>query len=166
MNFESHIAVQNAYTGWALSTRWERPLAVTLTMKQAIELETGLWEYLNRRKARGAILYFLNELDRRCWPKIRGQRSGKTKRFVVFEGDANVRWHYHLLIDCPSHVQPAVFATWIREIWFKAIWGYKQIDIQPADAGWLDYMLKFETKEYYCDAVEVDACHGLSGEKL
>lgn len=166
MNFVSHIALQNAYIEWALSARWERPLAVTLTMKQAIQLESGEWEYLTRGKAKGAILYFFNELDRRCWPKLRGQRGGKTKRFVVFEGDENIRWHYHIMVDCPAHVEPEIFAAWIREIWLKAIWGYRQINIQQADAGWLDYMLKFETKEYFCDSVEVDACHGLSGDKL
>lgn len=166
LSLQNSILIQNAYKDLACSAHWLRPLAVTLTLKQGIELGTGVWKYLDRDTARTAILYFFNELDRRCYPKIKGKRSGKTTRFVVIEGGKGIRSHYHLLIDCPPHVEPAIFAAWIREIWTKAIWGYNQIDIQPADIGWLDYMLKLDSKIEYSDCVELIACHGLSGDKL
>lgn len=165
MQLSRKLALKDAHMDWVLSTIWHRPMAITLTMKQAIELQPGDWEYINRGIARAAVIYFLNELDRRCYPKINGKRSGKTKRFVVLEGGEGIRWHYHLLIDCPAHVDPRVFASWIYEIWNKMIWGYRQIDIQSADLGWAEYILKLESKVDYSDCVELDACHGL-GDKL
>lgn len=165
MLLSKKLALQNAHMEWILSTHWQRPMAVTLTMKQAIEHKPGEWEYLDRDKARRAIVYFLNELDRRCFPKIHGKRSGRTKRFVVLEGGNGKRWHYHLLIDCPAHLQPVKFAASITEVWHKTTWGYWEIDIQPADLGWAEYILKLETKVDYSDFVEPYACHGL-GDKL
>lgn len=162
MSHICNITQQNALIDWARSTPWPRPIAVTLTLKQGLALGLGRWERIDRGKARGAIVYFCHELDRRCYPKIDGKRSGKVKRLVVLEGNDTTRWHYHLLIDCPAHVPPAIFAAWIYEIWNKVIWGYNEIEIKLADMGWLDYILKRNTKADYSTCVELDACHGLS----
>jgi hypothetical protein len=63
-------------------------------------------------------------------------------------------------MDRPQGVTEAQFEFAIRLCWFATPWGQGEIDIQPhADMGWLQYMLKPNTKPgIYSDAVLWNNC--------
>lgn len=74
------------------------------------------------------------------------------------EGDALTRRHLHALIDRPDHIGLDAFMALIRDEWLKTDWSYRQVDIQPADPGWIDYILKDMRREDDATIV-TEACH-------
>ncbi len=150
---------QAAYKDWLLAVRLDRPVAVTLTLKQGIQRADGTWTRLTQSIAAEAVSYFFNELERRCFPKKKGKRAGCIYRIAVWEGGENQRLHYHLQLSRPEHVTFADFESKIEAAWKKADWAYNQVDIKASNKGWLNYMLKTRTKSNYNDALCVKNLH-------
>lgn len=80
---------------------WEKPLAVTLTLKRALQTDSG-WVMGNDHHYSGALKHALNVVNHRCFgPRWRSKGHG-VKAIAVLETGASGRCHYHLAVDCPA----------------------------------------------------------------
>jgi len=78
----------------------------------------------------------------------------------VLEKDASGRWHYHLAIEPPAHLDPKLFGLEIRSCWANSRWSRYQIKIEHnADRGWIRYLLKARQKsglEGWFDCIDLE----------
>lgn len=135
-------------------TLWENAFGLTLTCKKVYHgLERRVWATPYRCEQ--TLLYFLQRLNRRVYSMIKrvypmlGQTYSTPrgelhfKAIWVLEQDANGRFHYHLALDLPLIVSVAQLDAWVRDLWPKTDFGYKEVDIKPdIDQGWIHYMTK------------------------
>lgn len=118
---------------------WERPLAVSLTLKQQIKQQR-----LDLYEASKNFRHFMNRLNRKVFGSAVG-RFGKGLRAIpVLEHDELVRFHYHATIDQPGHLEFEDFKEAIKSCWLKTAWGYKEMYIVPVTngPGWHRYITK------------------------
>jgi hypothetical protein len=100
----------------------------------------------------------LNVVNRRCFRN--GVRRGlKAQVIAVRELDASQRLHYHLIVEPPPIIEPEPFALLLLSTWRKSRWGYHEADVQPADLGWLAYMLKFKGKSDLLSSIDWKNVH-------
>jgi hypothetical protein len=76
------------------------------------------------------------------------------------------RWHFHVAIEPPIHIEANLFKTLIQDCWSKVDWGYREIMVRPnADRGWIDYMLKRRQKsafDAWSDCIDWESLHNTS----
>lgn len=105
------------------------------------------------------LRHFLNLVNKRIYGSS-AQRNGKRIRSVaVQEGGQYKRLHYHLMLDCPRDELVMEFPAILTKAWVSTDWGYPQIDIQPCDQGWLNYMTKLRDKADFASAFDWELCH-------
>lgn len=132
--------------------RWNDPVAVTLTLKQAI-LSEGIWVRIDDIQATAALRHAMSIADR----KIYGNQVRNGKRlqtFAVYEGSKATRYHFHLLLDLPEHVSLEVLAARIKAAWQKTLWGYEISSFKKCDMGWANYITKLSTKEDFASNID------------
>jgi hypothetical protein len=155
---QSLLLQQSTFRKFANIDEWNHPLAITLTMRQAVTIHDDhrvVTDHLTPEKASQNLRHFLNLINRRVFGKA-AIRFGKQLRVIpVLEGGNGKRLHYHLAIDCPSSELQGTLPGLIRKLWQDTMWGYGQIDIQPdADAGWIKYISKLRDKPSFADAID------------
>lgn len=131
---------------------WGNPFAVTLTLKQAY-YEGNNRVALSAYDAEQNLRHFLNLLNRAAHGKA-AVRSGQKLKCIAVREDGNVRPHFHLCIDKPSHLSNEHFVALIETCWRKTRFGYGQTDIRPCDGGWVQYITKHRTKSAYADSID------------
>jgi hypothetical protein len=155
---QSLLRQQAAFREFADISHWVDPVAVTLTMKQAIQPTDGHQRrllYLDRYSASQNLRHCLNTLNCKVFGN-RFRRFGEKLRVIpVLEGGNGKRLHYHLMTDCPRADLKDQFPAMIRDAWEATTWGYYQSDIQTgADEGWKLYISKLRDKPDYADAID------------
>ena len=146
----NHSKIKKSFIEYANSIDWINPHAITLTLKQRVDNLA-----IDLIHASINLRYFLNRLNR--W--FFGSASTRYKKSVqvvpVIENNYTTRYHYHIAIDKPDHIDDVEFSHAIRQCWIKTKWGYNHIDIQPmTDNGWIDYISKVNTKDEYDLAID------------
>ena len=134
---------------------FSHPCAVTLTMKKASQGETndGITASTNFR-------HFSNRLNAAVLGSKAKRHGGRLTTLAVIECNADDRLHYHAIIDRPARWSFEEFAALVRCKWEQTKFGYQQIDVQDAaNAGWIDYMLKFRQKDSLLDSIDWNNCH-------
>ena len=161
MNYAHRTDIERYRDGFlAFSSieRWKNPFAVTLTLKQQLEVEVRSCRIripITKETASQNFGHFMNLLNRKVLGK-RFSRFGERIRVIpVIEGGFRKRLHIHAVIDCPRDDLRDSFPTAIREAWSHTRWGYWQADIQAdADLGWIEYISKTRDKPSYADAID------------
>jgi hypothetical protein len=137
---------------------WTSPFAVTLTLRQCVDVPNGtmttkLW--LTETDAIQNLRHFLNKLDRSVFGKAASRYGKKVSCIPVLEGGGDKRLHYHAVLDCPRYDLLTHFPLLIADHWRSTQWGYRQIDCQAnTDDGWLTYITKFRDKPNFADAID------------
>lgn len=136
-----------------LETRhWRSIFDLTLTLKQGRRADNGHWVSLDEIGCRNAFWHFKDFLNRAAFGNAT-RRYGKRLRMVpVLEKSIGGRWHYHVAIEPPPHLDGVEFKTLIHKCWAKTDWGYREVKIRDnADSGWIKYMLKPSQKSCFDD---------------
>jgi hypothetical protein len=142
---------------------WGPFCGVTLTLRQARQLDGGGWIKIDDYQCRQAFRHFMNLLNRAVYGAA-FRRHGKRLRVlpVLEKGEMRTvalrsrehctsgRWHIHCAIESPAHLDAVALEELIRLCWAKVEWGYGQILVRDgANAGWVDYMLKGTQKSQF-----------------
>jgi len=119
------------------TSHWRSVLAVTLTVKQALLSDSGCLLPLTEIQAKKELRYFMTRFNRSVYG--RAARKGKKLRAIpVVEKDASGRWHYHLAIEPPTHLNADQFAAQNISSWLKSPWAHRINHIKPeAVRGWV-----------------------------
>jgi hypothetical protein len=140
-------------------SRWSNPTAITLTLKKAIPSGLGLvWgapEYYSQN-----LRHSLNVIHGKLFGSRGRHKTPRLKVIPILEQDQSGRHHYHLALELRNEMPLEEFRDLIHEVWPNTDWGYKQIDVQPADGGWLLYMTKSRSKGGdLADSIDWDNLH-------
>lgn len=155
----SNTRIRSSIIDWIDIEKWQNPFAVTLTLRSIRCRESGQSLRLTPEIASRNVRHFLNILNKRIYGAA-AQRYGKqVQALAVAEGGLSKRLHYHLMLDCPRDELVTEFPLIIKESWLKTDWGYRQIDVQPCDSGWLTYMTKFRDKPDFASAFDWELCY-------
>lgn len=159
MHYVHAAQIQSSIRQWVNIDQWQRPFAVTLTLKQVKWVDGGLVVALTPELASRSVRHFLNVLNKRVYGAA-AQRYGKRIRsLATFEGSTTKRLHCHLMLECPRVELEDHFPAIVARAWTAADWSDSQIDVQPCDDGWLTYMTKFRDKPDFASAFDWDLCH-------
>ncbi len=138
---------KNAVRSWLAGLRSEYQFAVTLTLKQYIELklEHGVnYKRLVREDCDRIAKRFIQKLNRQAFGKA-AERHGKGLSYlVVVEGERTAKpLHLHLAVGgLPKHHLPNQFVTMVKNS-VDLVWELDtQHDVQIMDSGWTDYITK------------------------
>jgi len=135
------------------------PAAVTLTLKK----RAG-GNVIDEIKASANFRHFRNRLNHAVLGSKAKRHGAQLLIVAVLEISADLRLHYHCIIDRPHYLSFRDFSATVREQWSKTDFGYHQIDIQDqADAGWTDYILKQRQKRSLLDSIDWNNCYLIAG---
>ena len=138
---------KNAVRSWLTSLRSEYQFAVTLTLKQYVQLrlEHGVnYKRLVREDCDKIAQRFIQKLNRQAFGKA-AERHGKTHRYlVVVEGErTDKQLHLHLAVGgLPNHYLPNQFPIMVKNAADLVRELDAQHDVQIMDSGWTDYITK------------------------
>lgn len=156
---ETQAQVRN----WLAGSTWQRPFAITLSLKQRLPDRA---ERIDTISASQNVRHFANLLSRRCFGSAHKRYGRRVQMFSVIEGGGTKRLHVHAMVDCPSADLELAFPEFIRTAWEKTRWGYREVDVQPCDDGWLSYLLKLRDKPEFDISLDWQNCqlneHGAS----
>ena len=138
-------------------SKFEHPMAVTLTLKPGIFIERG-YIHLTQEAASKDLRHFLNVLSRKILKQSQFRKGKRLPCFPVYESK-NVSPHFHLVLDKPKNISNELFHDWARRTWHKTTFGNKQVDIKPCDFGWATYITKLRTKDNYIDSIDWNNFH-------
>lgn len=140
--------------------QFERPLAVTLTMKLRASGRA-----CDPVTASRNFRHFMNRLNRTVFGQA-AKRYGKSLRVLpVLEQNQEGRLHYHAIIDRPERMEIAEFGALVRDTWLRTDFGYRHIDVQPVTGdGWVAYLCKKRQKpEGLLDSIDWNNCTSTLG---
>lgn len=143
--------LQNALRAYLNALPWQKPIAVTLTLKQRIKQQQ-----VDLYAASTNFRQFMNRLNRKIFGNA-AQRYGKGLRVIpVLEHDEQVRFHNHATIDQPMHMDFDRFEQIIETCWLKTTWGFRQMHIVPITdgPGWMRYITKTDQKSDFDLAID------------
>ena len=154
----SNDRIQKSVREFVMDLNFQNPIAVTLTLKQAIPLQEGSsrgYIRITPDRASQNLRHFLNVINYQCLGKKASRHGCRIPVFSVLEGTREKRLHFHLLMDWPLGANANEIETMISSNWHKTQWGYNQIDVQTnADMGWVDYITKMKDKEDYSSSID------------
>lgn len=140
-------------------TEFQNPAAVTLTLKKRVG-----GNVIDEIKASANFRYFRNRLNHAVLGSKAKRHGHQLLVVTVLEISADMRLHYHCIIDRPYYCSFERFSSIVQEQWSKTEFGYHQINIQDqADAGWTDYIFKQRQKHSLLDSIDWDNCHLIAG---
>ena len=158
------------------TSSWGPFCDVTLTLKQALQSDSGAWIKITDYLCRQAHRHFMTLLNRAVYGAA-FRRYGKRLRVlpVLEKGEVRTRtlrswefgksgrWHIHCAIELPSHFDAIALERLIRKCWAKVEWGYSRILIRDgANNGWINYMLKGRQKsafDNFLDCIVIESLH-------
>ncbi len=154
------------------TSHWQSVMAVVLTCRPAVQADGGR-EWLDGRRARGALAAFMTALNAAAYKKAY-KRFGKRLRVIpVLEKghlpsslEKETKWHWNLAIEPPSHIEPAAFQQLLKECWKEIEWSHHcwaaRLPTQEDSRKWLNYILKNRQKSFaeaWVDCVDWERLH-------
>ena len=129
---------------------WRSIFDVTLTIKQRRRANNGMWFCADEIQCQKTFWHFKDFLNRAVYGNA-VRRHGKRLRIIpVLEKSTGGRWHYHVAIEPPTHLDEVTFEALIHECWTKTDWGYREVLVRDnANSGWIRYMLKPSQKDCF-----------------
>ena len=154
------------------TSHWRSICDVTLTLKQAQKsvvpsnvpyIAREVWFPADELQCKKAFRHFMGRLNREVYGAAYRRHNKRLRVIPILEKSLAGRWHFHVAIEPPAHVDIAEFERLIRQCWSRIGWGYEQVLVRShANVGWIDYMLKPSQKagfEHYWDCIDWDAFH-------
>ena len=129
------LIILNAKSHFFDTSSWGPFCDVTLTLKQALQSDSGAWMKITDHLCRQAHRHFMNLLNRAVYGAA-FRRYGKRLRVlpVLEKGEVRTRtlrswefgksgrWHIHCAIELPSHFDAIALEKLIRKCWAKVEW--------------------------------------------
>ena len=152
---------QKALLSMCEITHWRSIVALTLNLKQVVRTLDNGFIGVDEFVCRKAFSHYMRQLNELVY-KAAYRRHGKRLRVIpVLEKSADGRWHYHVAIEPPAHVDAYDFGKLAMSIWLAQELGYGFGDVSfDADRGWISYQLKRRSKdglECFLDCLDIDA---------
>jgi hypothetical protein len=155
------MSTKKTIAEWLIKNSWRSIWGISLTFKQA-RRQQNIWVQIDETQAKRAFKHFLNRLNRSLYGRNFRQYGRRLKVIPVLEKTRSGRWHYHLAIEAPAHIDAKEFARRIRQAWYQVDWAYEEMDIQPnANAAWITEYLpgnkngQKDAFEYYTDCLDI-----------
>lgn len=151
----SRKATRAAFLTWVSDLGWQHPFSVTLTFKQAIQLDDR-YVPLDQLEASKNVRYFLSILNRSALGRAAVRRGKRLTCVGSLEQDVGVRLHGHFCLNKPPHITDEQFHGLIITSWARTLFGHLEVDVKPCTdvSGWLSYIAKYRTKPVYSDAID------------
>lgn len=150
--------IQESVREFVMDLNFQNPIAVTLTLKQAIPFDDGSsrgYIRITPDRASQNLHHFLNVINYKCLGKKASRHGHRIPVFSVLEGTHDKRLHFHLLMDWPVEATVTEIETMISSNWQKTQWGYHQIDVKTqVDEGWVSYITKMRDKEDFSSSID------------
>jgi len=155
--YRSRVLQVQARTHFDVSD-WHSIVAVTLTLKQAIQ-QHGYVFYGREENYTKVFECFMRRLNRAVYGNAARRFERRLRVIPIIEKDEDGRWHIHAAIEAPAHMTPWQFQNEIMRCWpTKNLWAYKFNQIKfGADVGWVNYLLKLRQKsglEAWSDSID------------
>lgn len=157
MATSTDLKIQKSVRDWIDLGDWHCPFAVTLTLKQRLGGDGGvslMAQNLTPEIASQNLRHFLNLMNKQVYGSAARRHGKQLPVFPVQEGGKDKRLHYHLAIDCPRDELVEVFPAMVIASWQKTLWGFSQIDVQPCDQRWVNYITKLRDKPDYASSID------------
>jgi hypothetical protein len=151
------VRVREEVLEYFKSLELHNPFAVTLTMVERAY-----------RDIRQNFRHFMNRLNKRYIGKSFQRHNNKLTVIPIIEGEniSHIHTHYHALIDNPYDGRDEEFAKAIEESWAKTTLGrnslytpHSVVIEKVRDDGWLEYMMKHQTKSNFYDSIDWQNVH-------
>lgn len=129
---------------------WRNPVALSLTFRQCIRSEPYFQRvWIDEIAASRDLNHLSNVLNAKLLGRNERRHGGRIGFFAVIERDHKTRLHAHALVECPDERMIDYLERLVAKHWPKTHWGYRQTIVKPCDSGWLEYMMKLQTKADY-----------------
>lgn len=140
--------LKRATRNWLIDMHSDYPFALTLTLKQTLTEQTPVGQRrraITRHDAVKMAEQFKRKLNRGVFGKRASEKYGKSVKIIpVLEGvRSNKNLHLHFAIGgLPSHIDFDRFTMIVFEAKKYVPNIDQQYDVQNADSGWMDYIVK------------------------
>ncbi|MBU3595120.1 hypothetical protein ICN10_01745 [Polynucleobacter sp. 86C-FISCH] len=132
---------------WLRSIHKNYPVALTLTLKQVIEVKSNKGSYykkIDKEECRQIAKRFTQKLNQQIFGNS-AKRYGKgLKYLIVVEGERSCKnLHLHMAIgEIPSHIKWNEIKGLVDNAKTKVVGIDKESEVSIADSGWMDYLTK------------------------
>ena len=132
---------------WLRGIHADYPLALTLTLKQVIEVKNNNGIYytkIDKDECRQIAKRFTQKLNQQIFGNS-AKRYGKgLKYLIVVEGERSCKnLHLHMAIGkIPEHIKWSDIKELVANAKSKVAGIDKQFDVDIADSGWMEYLTK------------------------
>jgi len=132
---------------WLRGIHADYPLALTLTLKQVIEVKNNNGIYytkIDKDECRQIAKRFTQKLNQQIFGNS-AKRYGKgLKYLIVVEGERSCKnLHLHMAIgEIPEHIKWSDIKELVANAKSKVAGIDKQFDVDIADSGWMEYLTK------------------------
>lgn len=144
----SELQTQKAAArAWLHSLYRQYPVALTLTLKQTIDVSTPIGSHkrrLLREDCDKIAMRFIQKLNRQAYGHA-AERHGKALKFlVVVEGERSSKnLHLHLAVGAlPTHVRYNQVAKLVEQAKAHVAEIDEQFKVDITDSGWMEYISK------------------------
>lgn len=147
-NPSSLPTLKEAARDWLRGIHTYYPFALTLTLKQVIEVKSNYGIYykkIDKEDCRQIAKQFTHKLNQQVFGSRAAKKHGKGLRYlIVIEGERSCKnLHLHMAIgDMPRHIKWSAIDRLVRKAKLKVGGIDKQSDLAIADSGWMEYLTK------------------------
>jgi hypothetical protein len=143
------------------TSHWRSPVALTLNLKQSFQNNMGQSIMIDEYGVKKAFKRYIHALNRRVYRSAYRHHGKRLRTIPVLEKSQNGRYHYHIAIEPPLHLDSKSFGELAMETWLESDSAYRYGEVSlDTDFGWLVYMAKYRTKsdfEHYFDCIDTEA---------
>jgi hypothetical protein len=142
------LTQKDATRNWLRSLHTEYPLALTLTLKQVIEVKNNQGVYykrIDRDDCREIAKRFTHKLNQQIFSSRGAKKYGKALSYlIVIEGERSSKnLHLHMAIGkIPEHIKFNEIEGLVRNAKSKVIGIDEQHKVDVVDSGWMEYLTK------------------------
>jgi hypothetical protein len=132
---------------WLRGLHQDYPVALTLTLKQVIEIKSDKGTYykkIDKEECRQLAKRFTHKLNQQIYGSS-AKRYGKgLKYLIVIEGERSCKnLHLHMAIgEIPKHIKWSEIKGLVDNAKTKVVGIDKESEVSIADSGWMDYLTK------------------------
>ena len=133
---------------WLRGLHQDYPVALTLTLKQVIEIKSDKGTYykkIDKEECRQIAKRFTHKLNQQIYGSRAAKQYGKgLKYLIVIEGERSCKnLHLHMAIgEIPEHIKWNEIKGLVDNAKTKVAGIDKESEVSIADSGWMDYLTK------------------------
>jgi hypothetical protein len=133
---------------WLRGIHADYPLALTLTLKQAIEVKNNrgiYYQKIDKEECRQIAKLFTHKLNQQIFGSRGAKKHSKGLNYlIVIEGERSCKsLHLHMAIGgIPEHIKWSAIEGLVKNAKSKVAGIDKQYKVDIADSGWMEYLTK------------------------